>query len=32
VRGSAAYRRASALTLVRDTLAGFAADAVRRVA
>ena len=32
VRGSAAYRIASALTLVRDTLAGLAADDVRRVA
>lgn len=32
VRGSAAYRMASALALVRDTLAGFAADDVRRVA
>ncbi|MBV8835707.1 MAG: FAD binding domain-containing protein [Alphaproteobacteria bacterium] len=32
VRGSAAYRLASALTLVRDTLSGLAAGDVRRVA
>ena len=32
VRGSAAYRRAAALTLLRDVLAGFAHENTRRVA